>query len=76
MYYEKYPWQRAFRKANKLRQRLGITGRGAPDKPEGMPVATYERLLEETLQAEIQATETGTAWLLQLIERLNPRFTL
>jgi hypothetical protein len=73
---EGHPWQRAFRRANKLRQRLGITGRDVPGKPNDMPMHTYERLLEATLQAEIQATEAGTARLLQLIARLKPRFTL
>ena len=70
---EEHPWQRAFRRAAKLRRRLGVTGRGAPDKPEGMPVAAYERLLEAMLQAETQATEAGTARLLQLVERLDRR---
>jgi hypothetical protein len=41
-----------------------------------MPVGAYERLLEAMLQAETQATEAGTARLLQLIARLKPRFTL
>jgi hypothetical protein len=80
-YYEQHSWQRAFGRANKLRRRLGITGRGAPDKPKGMPVSVYERLLEAVLQAETQATEAGTARLLQLIDQLDrrhnpPRFTL
>jgi hypothetical protein len=75
-YYEEHPWQRAFRRAAKLRRRLGVTGRGAPDKPKGMPVSAYERLLEAMLQAETEATEAGTARLLQLIDQLKPRFTL
>jgi hypothetical protein len=78
--YEQQPWLRASRRANKLRQRLGITGAGVPEKPQGMFVRDYERLLEETLQAEMQATEARTARLLQLaagIERRHkPPFTL
>jgi hypothetical protein len=78
--YEEYPWQRAFRRAKKLRQRLGITGRDVPDKPKGMPVSVYARLLEAMLQAEIQATEAGTARLQQLVawveNRRKLRFTL
>jgi hypothetical protein len=80
--YEKQPWQRAARRASKLRQRLGITGLSVPNKPYGMLVADYERLLEETLQAEIKATEAGTARLLHLAtgigsrRRKSPQFTL
>jgi hypothetical protein len=48
----------------------------APEKPEGMSALAYAQLLEAVLQAETQATEAGTARLLQLIERLKPRFTL
>ena len=36
-------------------------------------VAAHEHLLEAALQAETQATEAGTARLLQLIERLERR---
>jgi hypothetical protein len=79
------PWRRASRRANKLRQRLGITGMGVADKPKGMPVTAYTRLLEAALQAETQATEAGTArilWLVTWIERRHksqsskPLFTL
>jgi hypothetical protein len=81
--YEQQPWERASRRANKLRQRLGITGLGVPEKPYGMSVLDYERLLEATLQAEMLETEACTARLLQLaawIERRHnrrkPQFTL
>jgi hypothetical protein len=67
------PWQLASRRASKLRQRLAITGLGVSEKPPGMPVADYERLLEETLQAEIQETEAGTARLLQLVAWMDRR---
>jgi hypothetical protein len=55
------PWERALRRANKLRQRLGITGIATPlpEKPKGMWVRTYARLLEETLRAEIPADKAG-----------------
>ena len=45
------PWQRASRRANKLRQRLGIAGAVVPEKPPGMLVSDYARLLEEMLQS-------------------------
>jgi hypothetical protein len=54
------PWQRALRRANKLRQRLGIDVRIAepiPDKPRGMWARTYDCVLDEILQAEILAHE-------------------
>ena len=69
----------ASRRANKLRRRLDITGSGVPEKPRGMLVADYERLLEATLQAETRATEASTARLWQLIawiESRRPPFTL
>jgi hypothetical protein len=53
-------WQRAPRRANKLKQRLGIDvgiAEPLPDKPKGMWVRTYGRLLDELLQAEILADE-------------------
>ena len=78
VYTSKYerPWRRASRRASKLRQRLGITGLGVPEKPKDMPVPVYARLLDATLRAEIQATEAGTHRLLRLVARLKPRFTL
>ena len=54
------PWQRGLRRANKLKQRLGI-GVGIaepfPEKPKGMWVRTYGCLLNEILQAEMLANE-------------------
>jgi hypothetical protein len=38
------------RRANKIKQRLG----GDLEKPKGMWVRSYERLLEKTLKAEIR----------------------
>jgi hypothetical protein len=57
------PWQRALRRANKLKQRLGIgvgVGEPFPDKPRGMWARTYGQLLNEILQAEILANEAQT----------------
>ena len=54
------PWQRALRRANKLKQRLGIDvgiAEPFPDKPKGMWARTYVCLLDEILQAEILAHE-------------------
>src|SRR6516225_9273328 len=55
------------RRANKLWQRLGNAGLGVPGKPHGMLALDYARLLDATLQAEMQATEANTARLLQLV---------
>ena len=54
------PWQRALRRANKLRQRLGINvgiAEPLPEKPKGMWARTYGCLLDEILQAETAANE-------------------
>ena len=54
------PWQRALRRANKLKQRLGIDveiGDPFPDKPKGMWKSTYGRLLDQILQAEMLVYE-------------------
>jgi hypothetical protein len=77
------PWQRAFRRAGKLWQRLDITGTNVPGKPKGMLVTDYARLLEAALLAETHATEC-TARLQQLATRAGrrkprptePQFTL
>ena len=53
-------WQRALRRANKLKQRLGIDvgiAEPFPEKPKGMWVRTYGCLLDELLQAETMADE-------------------
>jgi hypothetical protein len=71
------PWQRELRGANKLRQRLGIgvgIAEPLPDKPKGMWVRTYSRLLDAVLQAEIRTFE-GQAnrikWLAQIEDDLT-----
>jgi hypothetical protein len=75
VYAAKYerPWQRTSRRANKLRQRLGITALGAADRPKGMLVRTYARLLEAALAAEIRETEAGTKRILQLAAQIERR---
>jgi hypothetical protein len=59
------PWQRAFRRVRKLRQRLAET-------PVGRQAGTYERLLERVLQAELQADAAGTDQLLWLAGHRKP----
>jgi len=70
-----YPWQRAARRAHKLRQRLAIGGIDAPlpEKPWGMQVHTYARLLDEVLQAEMRAGDAYTNWLQRLAARVESR---
>jgi hypothetical protein len=63
------PWERALRRASKLRQRLGIDvgiAEPFPDKPKGMWARTYGWLLHEILQAEIRVSEAEA----NMIERL------
>jgi hypothetical protein len=53
-------WQRALRRANELKQRLGIDvgiGEPFPEKPKGMWARTFDYLLAEMLEAEILAYE-------------------
>jgi hypothetical protein len=57
------PWQRALRRANKLKYRLGIKvgiDEPFPDRPKGMWTRTFDRLLVEMLQAEILARKAQT----------------
>jgi hypothetical protein len=81
------PWQRARRRVNKLRRRLGVapgvsTALVAPPKPRFITVDRYEYLLDKLLWAEIAVTEAQTAYFLQLAERIAarsrraPKFTL
>ena len=56
-------WQRAVRRANKLKQRLDMgvgLAEPLPEKPKGMWARTYGHLLNEILQAEILANEAQT----------------
>jgi hypothetical protein len=53
-------WQRALRRANKLKRRLGMgveLAEPLAERPKGMWVRTYGCLLNEILQAEILADE-------------------
>jgi hypothetical protein len=67
-------WQRALRRANKSKQRLGIdvgTGDPLPDKPKGMWTRTYGRLLDEMLAAEILADEAQANMFQRLLSQLK-----
>jgi hypothetical protein len=80
--YEQKPWQRAFRRANMLRQRLGGNAGldEVPEKPDAMPVEVYARLLDEILQAETQAYQARADWtrrfVARVVDRSKPEFTL
>ena len=68
------PWQRALRRANKTKQRLGIDvgiGDPFPEKPKGMWARTFDYLLAEMLQAEILACEAQTNILKRLAQIKN-----
>ena len=68
------PWQRALRRANKLKQRLGVDvgiAEPFPDKPKGMWVRTYACLLDEILQAEILANEAQTNRFKRLLAQIE-----
>ena len=68
------PWQRALRRANKLKQRLGMDigiAEPFPDKPKGMWARTYGRLLNEILQAEILANEAQANRFQRLLVQLQ-----
>jgi hypothetical protein len=67
-------WQRALRRANKLKRRLGIDGGIAeplPDKPKGMWLRTYGCLLDEILQAEMLANEAQANRFQRLLAQLK-----
>ena len=68
------PWERAFRRANKLKQRLGMDVRIAepcPEKPKRMWVRTFGCLLDEILQAEILANEVQANRMKRLLEQVE-----
>jgi hypothetical protein len=65
---------RALRRANTIRQRLGgDPGLAAPfpDKPKGMWRHTYERLQEQIFEIEMQAEEAIEARLARVSQRIN-----
>jgi hypothetical protein len=68
------PWQRALRRANKLKQRLGIDvgiAEPFPDKPKGMWARTYGCFLDEILEAELLAYEAQANMLKRLAQVNN-----
>jgi hypothetical protein len=68
------PWKRAFRRASKLKQRLGIDvgiDELFPDKPKGMWVRTYGSLLDEILQAEILSNEAQANMIKRLLAQVD-----
>ena len=65
---------RIFRRANKIRQRLGgDPGMAAPfpPKPKGMWQRTYKRLLNRTFEAETEAEEAFAIRTERLLSRIN-----
>jgi hypothetical protein len=68
------PWQRALRRANKMKQRLDM-GPGLaeplPEKPKGMWVRTYGCLLDEILQAEMLANDAQANRFQRLVTQLK-----
>ena len=67
-------WQRALRRAYKLKQRLDMgvgLAEPLPEKPKGMWARTYGRLLDEILQAEMLANEAQANRMKRLLEQVE-----
>jgi hypothetical protein len=68
------PWQRALRRANKIKQRLGIdVGIDDPffEKPKGMWARTFDYLLVEMLETEILANEAQASRFKRLLAQIK-----
>ena len=66
-------WDRAARRANKIRQKLGGEAGMAsafPARPKGMWRRTYSRLQEEAIEAELQAEEAFELHVAHLMQRI------
>jgi hypothetical protein len=67
-------WDRAVRRANKIRQRLGAdpdTAAPFPKKPKGMWRRTYQQLREQLLEAEMTADEAFALSVGRLLSRID-----